>query len=123
MRRKDAPVFPVLFGCIALVDVLVDKRKAIALGGCPLAHTRRSWNAQRTAPLKNMYDWGDRSLPVTARLRSKFFITLGGPQAHGHSFEEPVGKTAGYFRFLPGAARLRSRFFINIGGPQGHATP
>jgi len=46
-----------------------------------------------SAPLKNMYDWGDRSLPVTARLRSLFFITSGGPQAHGHS--------------LPVTARLR----------------
>jgi hypothetical protein len=41
-------------------------------------------------PLKNICDWGNRSLPVTARLRSKFFITLGGPQAHGH----PVPVTA-----------------------------
>ncbi|MGA2598770.1 MAG: hypothetical protein ABSH09_17475, partial [Bryobacteraceae bacterium] len=26
-----------------------------------------------------------RFLPGAARLRSLFFITLGGPQAHGHS--------------------------------------
>jgi hypothetical protein len=31
-------------------------------------------------PLKNMSKWANRSLPVTARLRSKFFITLGGAQ-------------------------------------------
>ena len=29
-----------------------------------------------------------RSLPVTARLRSKYFITFGGPQGHGHSVEK-----------------------------------
>ncbi|MGA2596767.1 MAG: hypothetical protein ABSH09_07200 [Bryobacteraceae bacterium] len=67
-----------------------------------------------------MYDWGDRSLPVTARLPSKFFITFGGPQGHGHSVEEPVEKTTGYFRSLPVTARLRSRFFITSGGPQAH---
>jgi hypothetical protein len=74
-------------------------------------------------PLKIMFDWGDRSLPVTARLRSKFFITFGGPQAHGHSVEEHVEKITGYFRFLPGAARLRPLFFITLGGPQadGHS--
>ncbi len=60
---------------------------------------------------------GNRSLPVTARLRSKFFITIGGPQGHGHSVEEHVEKITGYFRFLPGAARLRSLFFITLGGP------
>jgi hypothetical protein len=72
-----------------------------------------------TAPLKNM------SIGATAPCRSrlgygsKFFITFGGPQAHGHSVEEHVEKITGYFRFLPGAARLRSLFFITLGGPQG----
>ncbi|MGA2598579.1 MAG: hypothetical protein ABSH09_16505 [Bryobacteraceae bacterium] len=33
-----------------------------------------------------------RSLPVTARLPSRFFIALGGPQAHGH-FVEEVGRS------------------------------
>ena len=63
---------------------------------------------------------GDRSLPVTARLRSRFFINIGGPQGHGHSVEEHVEKITGYFRFLTGAARLRSLFFITLGGPQAH---
>ena len=49
----------------------------------------------------------DRSLPVTAQLRSKFFINIGGPQGHGHSVEEHVEKITGYFRFLPVTARLR----------------
>jgi hypothetical protein len=49
----------------------------------------------------------DRSLPVTARLRSLFFITFGGPQAHGHSVEEHVERITGYFRSLPVTARLR----------------
>src|SRR5208337_3178734 len=46
-----------------------------------------------------------RSLPVTARLRSKFFITFGGPQGHGHSVEKRL-------RVCSRAARasLRSRF-------------
>jgi hypothetical protein len=71
-------------------------------------------------PLKIMFDWGDRCLPVTARLRSKFFINIGGPQGHATPSKEHVEKITGYFRFLPGAARLRPLFFITLGGPQGH---
>ena len=59
-----------------------------------------------------MYDWGDRSLPVTARLRSRFFINIGGPQ--GHATPLKIMYDWGD-RSLPVTARLRSRFFINIG--------
>jgi hypothetical protein len=34
-----------------------------------------------------------RSLPVTARLRSRFFITLGGPHVHGRSLEFQLQET------------------------------
>jgi hypothetical protein len=51
-----------------------------------------------TAPCRSRLGYG-----------SLFFITLGGPQGHGHS--------------LPVTARLRSRFFITLGAPQDHATP
>jgi hypothetical protein len=44
-----------------------------------------------------MYDWGDRSLPVTARLRSKFFITFGGPQGHA----TPLKKMSKQLRLFP----------------------
>ncbi|MGA2599603.1 MAG: hypothetical protein ABSH09_21730, partial [Bryobacteraceae bacterium] len=50
---------------------------------------------------------GDRSLPVTARLRSRFFITFGGPQAHGHSVEESV--TCAPVTVLQATAPCRSR--------------
>ncbi|MGA2602390.1 MAG: hypothetical protein ABSH09_35950, partial [Bryobacteraceae bacterium] len=46
-----------------------------------------------STPLKNMYDWANRSLPVTARLRSKFFITIWWPAGPCDSVEENVGKT------------------------------
>ncbi|MGA2602477.1 MAG: hypothetical protein ABSH09_36395 [Bryobacteraceae bacterium] len=67
-----------------------------------------------------MSKWANRSLPVTARLRSRFFINIGGPQGHATPLKN-MSKWAN--RSLPVTARLRSRFFINIGGPQGHATP
>src|SRR5271165_2586310 len=46
-----------------------------------------------------------RSLPVTARLRSKFFITFGGPQGHGHSVEKRPRVCS-----RAACASLRSRF-------------
>jgi hypothetical protein len=77
-------------------------------------------------PLKNM-SRKSRAIPAPCRSRlgygSKFFITFGGPQGHGHSVEEHVEKITGYFRFLTGAARLRSLFFIALGGPQAMGTP
>ncbi|MGA2602526.1 MAG: hypothetical protein ABSH09_36650, partial [Bryobacteraceae bacterium] len=69
---------------------------------------------------KNMSKWANRSLPVTARLRSRFFINIGGPQGHATPLKNMSRKFTGYFRFLPGAARLRSLFFITLGGPQAH---
>ena len=69
-----------------------------------------------------MYDWGDRSLPVTARLRvENSSSTLVGRRPMGTPLKNMhVEKITGYFRFLPGAARLRSLFFITLGGPQAH---
>ncbi|MGA2595964.1 MAG: hypothetical protein ABSH09_03020 [Bryobacteraceae bacterium] len=46
-----------------------------------------------------MSKWANRSLPVTARLRSRFFINIGGRSRLG---TEPM------------------RFFVTLGGPEAH---
>ena len=73
-----------------------------------------------------------RNRAVTGRERLPHsYMFFRGAVAFGHaraprvgrSFEEPVGKTAGYSRSLPVTARLRPAFFITLAGPQarGHS--
>ncbi|MGA2596972.1 MAG: hypothetical protein ABSH09_08260 [Bryobacteraceae bacterium] len=73
-----------------------------------------------------MSKWANRSLPVTARLRSRFFINIGGPQGHATPLKNMSRKS----RAISASCRTRlgtepMRFFIELGGPQGlgHSLP